>query len=107
MKHAIVLKSVNVVLAVVVVAVLLGCGGDPMDPPKGSTEEKMCGDWLSDPLPPRDGKKGGEDTLMELDVSFWNSGLVLGYTELNVPKNGGTPTPRGQSDRYPVLRCPG
>jgi hypothetical protein len=58
-----VLTAVNVALAVGVVAVLLGCGGDSAVPPPGSTEEKLSGEWEGEPLP---GTPGAGPTARKL-----------------------------------------
>jgi hypothetical protein len=102
MKHAIVLKSVNVVLAVVVVAVLFGCGGDPVDPPKGSVEEKFCGDWEADPLPSPEGDKGIRHVNRAIDISYFGSGngphTSADYSEQPVLKDVTAPAPKEISE---------
>src|SRR5947209_3511077 len=51
------LRCLNVVLIGTFVALCLACGGDPEDPPPGSIWEKLCGDWVSDPIPLTDGDR--------------------------------------------------
>ncbi len=68
------LKSINVVLAIAVVAVLLGCGGDPVDPPMGSLEAKVKGTWEADPIPPSEGEVGIRHVTRTISISYWNGG---------------------------------
>jgi hypothetical protein len=48
MKRHRLLLPINVVLAVAVVVMLLGCGGDSAQPASGSTEQKLNGEWESE-----------------------------------------------------------
>ena len=72
------LLALNVLLATVILAVLLGCGGDPEDPPAGSLAEKLCdgcGKWTSDPVAytemDQDGKMIEKSTRIKIDFSNW------------------------------------
>lgn len=67
------MKPINVVLAVALVAVLLGCGGDPADPPKGSLEDKMKGCWEAEPIPPAEGEKGIRHVTRTISISYWKA----------------------------------
>jgi len=67
------LLGLNIVFITTFVAILLGCGGDPETPPSGSTEEKLCGKWVSDPIPFIEGNGA---TTIEVGLSYWNVGLV-------------------------------
>jgi hypothetical protein len=77
MKHHRLLLPINVALAVAVVGVLLGCGGDPVDPPKGSLEAKMKGSWEADPIPAAEGEVGIRHVTRTISISFWNGGKGL------------------------------
>lgn len=101
MKPSYVLKSVNVVLGIVAVAVMLGCGGDPMDPPPGTLEAKLKGRWEADPLPPAEGDKGIRHINRSIDISFFNGGnapngmhTFAEYYEQPVLKDVTAPTPK-------------
>ena len=60
MKRHRLLLPINVALAVAVVGVLLGCGGDSAQPASGSTEEKLNGEWESETeLPQTSGETRG------------------------------------------------
>jgi hypothetical protein len=74
MKHHRLLLPINVALAVAVVGVLLGCGGDPVDPPKGSLEAKLQGEWRADPLPATEIEPDLRHTTRTIDISYWNGG---------------------------------
>ena len=72
------LLALNVLLATVILAVLLGCGGDPEDPQAGSLAEKLCdgcGKWTSDPVAytemDQDGKMIEKSTRIKIDFSNW------------------------------------
>ena len=75
------LRCVNVVFISTFVALCLACGGDPEDPPPGSIWEKLCGDWVSDPIPLTDGSRVDGTTTIEIDMSYWNVGLVASYPD--------------------------
>ena len=88
------LLALNVLLATVILAVLLGCGGDPEDPPAGSLAEKFCNRravWTSDPVPycekDQDGKTVEKTTHIQLHFSYWNIGLVVDYPNEISPRH--------------------
>lgn len=70
------LTRMNVVLVITFFAILLGCGGDPEDPPPGSTEEKLCGTWKSEPIPLIQGGRANGPSTFEVYISNWNVGLI-------------------------------
>jgi hypothetical protein len=75
------LKCLNIVLISTFVALCLACGGDPADPPPGSVEEKLCGDWVSDPIPLIDGDRVDGTTTIRIDMTYWNVGLSASYPD--------------------------
>ena len=84
-----ILLALNVFLATVILAVLLGCGCDPADPPKGSLAEKLCGgrrEWTSDPVTyteiGEDGKMIEKTTRTKLDFSYWDYGMRMCYSDV-------------------------
>jgi hypothetical protein len=86
------LRCLNVVLIGTFVALCLACGGDPEDPPRGSIWEKLCGSWASDPVPLFDGDREAGTTVIKLEMSYWNVGLILCYpgeAELRVGESVG------------------
>ena len=97
-----VLLSVNVLLATAVVAVLLGCGGDTKDPPPGTLEAKLQGEWTADPLPPTEGEKDIRHITRTIDISFFDAGssrpngmsTFADYTLRPVAKDGTKPEPK-------------
>ena len=100
------LLPVNVLLATLVVAVLLGCGGDPAHPRPGTLEAKLQGEWDADPLPPTENEKDIRHTTRTIDISFWGTGDTrrdgMGtharYTLQPVPKVSKKPEPKDTSD---------
>lgn len=74
-------RHVNVVLIAVFVALCLACGGDPEDPPPGSIWERLCGKWVSDPVPLVDGNRVDGSTKIEIEMSYWTSGLRATYPD--------------------------
>ena len=82
------LLALNVFLATVILAVLLGCGCDPADPPSGSLAEKLCGRWTSDPVvytvKSEDEKMLEKTTRIEIRFSYWTSGMTMWYTTLDI-----------------------
>jgi len=74
-------RCLNVVLISTFVALCLACGGDPEDPPPGSIWEKLCGDWVSDPIPLIDGDRVDGTTTIKIDMSYWNVGLIASYPD--------------------------
>ncbi|MBL8867328.1 MAG: hypothetical protein JNK93_17355 [Planctomycetia bacterium] len=86
------LRCLNVVLIGTFVALCLACGGDPEDPPRGSIWEKLCGYWASDPVPLFDGDREVGTTVIKLEMSYWNVGLIMHYpgeAELRVGESVG------------------
>ena len=68
------MKPINVVLSVALVAVLLGCGGDPVDPPWGSLEAKLQGDWEADSIAPAENEEGIRHVTRTISISYWSGG---------------------------------
>jgi len=77
----------NVVLIGTFLTFVLACGADPEDPPPGSIEEKLCGNWVSDPVPFVDGDRIDGSTTIEIDMSYWNVGLVASYPDEPAVRN--------------------
>ena len=73
------LRCLNVVLTSTFAALCLACGGDPEDPPPGSIWEKLCGRWASDPIPLSDGDRSAGTTVIKIEMSYWNFGLLAHY----------------------------
>jgi hypothetical protein len=73
------LTCLNIVLISTFVALVLGCGGDPEDPPPGSLQEKLCGKWVSDPIP---FVEGDGFTTIEIEMSYWNCGLIANCPDM-------------------------
>ncbi len=86
------LRCLNVVLIGTFAALCLACGGDPEDPPRGSIWEKLYGYWASDPVPLFDGDRVAGTTVIKLEMSYWNTGLLMHYpgdAELRVGESVG------------------
>ncbi len=75
------LRCLNILLISTFAAIFLACGGDPEDPPRGSIEEKLCGNWVSDPIPLIDGDRVDGTTTIEIEMSYWNVGLIASYPD--------------------------
>jgi hypothetical protein len=75
------LRCLNIALITAFVALAIACGGDPEDPPEGSIEEKLCGNWVSDPIPLLEGDRVDGTTTIEIAFSYWNVGLVASYPD--------------------------
>src|ERR1700722_17707643 len=81
------LRCLNIVLISAFFALCLACCGDPEDPPPGSIWEKLCGVWVSDPIPLIDGDRVDGTTTIKIDMSYWNVGLVAGYPSESALRN--------------------
>src|SRR4051812_46788728 len=83
-------RCLNIVLISAFIALCIACGGDPEDPPSGSIWEKLCGHWVSDPIPLIDEGRIEGTTSIKIDMSYWDRGLVAEYrdeSDLRNPKS--------------------
>lgn len=82
------MRCLSVGLVSTFVALCLACGGDPEDPPPGSIWEKLCGYWASDQVPLFDGDRVTGTTIIKLEMSYWNTGLLMHFPSEPELRNG-------------------